>query len=133
MNDFRFPKGERLKSRKQIQELFATGKVLHVSNLRFIYQLQPKNTSEPFLPRIGFGVPKRNFKKAVDRQLIKRRLREAYRLNRTEHFGSLSNVSLSLDGMILYQSQEVLTFDEIQNVIKQLLDRIVQLVQDEHP
>lgn len=76
-----FPKEEKLKSRKVTKELFSKGKNAFIYPFKVFY-LQPEESFKEF-PQVIFSVPKRNFKRAVDRNLLKRRLREAYRLNKS--------------------------------------------------
>ncbi len=75
-----FKKEEKLKSRNLISDLFTSGKSLSAYPLKLIY-LQKEHDS-PFMIQAGVTVTKRNFKKAVDRNRIKRLMREAYRLNK---------------------------------------------------
>ena len=79
---FGLGKRERLKSRKQIDNLFAEGKSFAVFPIRVTYSFMP--TDGDALVQIGVTVSKRNFKKAVDRNRIKRLFREAYRLQKAE-------------------------------------------------
>ena len=74
---FTLGKGERLKSRKAIDELFKNGKRFTVSPFRVFYCI----TKEGGL-QFGAGVSTKNFKKAVDRNRIKRLIREAYRVQK---------------------------------------------------
>jgi len=77
----KFPKSERLNSKKKIEELFSRGQQFSVYPLKIIY-LQ-KEQEEPLSSnQVLFAVPKKRFKRAVDRNLLKRRIREAYRLNK---------------------------------------------------
>ena len=78
LNRFRFPKTSRLHLRKEINELITTGKTIHVTPLKGFYKILPAGES-PL--KMTVAVPKRNFKLAVDRNRIKRQIREAYRLN----------------------------------------------------
>ena len=75
-----FGKDEKLKSRKSIDELFEKGKSFTVSQVRVSYKFS-KTTDSPTL-LAGVTVSKKYFKKAVDRNRIKRLLREAYRLQK---------------------------------------------------
>ena len=82
-----FGKQEKLKSRKLIERLFEEGKSVKKYPIRLVY-LQTDHTSD--LPaQVGFSVPKRHFKRAVDRNRIKRLLREAYRIQKKELYGQL--------------------------------------------
>ena len=79
-----FGKAEKLKSRKVIEELFARGKSVHIFPIRIFYKFLPLCIDEKTVIQVGVSVSKRNFKRAVDRNRIKRLLREAYRLQK--HF-----------------------------------------------
>lgn len=75
-----FRKEEKLKKKNLITELFATGKSASVFPLKMIY-LENDHDS-PFKVQAGVSVSKRNFKSAVDRNRIKRLMRESYRKNK---------------------------------------------------
>ena len=72
---FSFSKAERLCSRKAIDKLFAEGKSFTLFPLRILHLPQETN-------QVLISVSKRRFKRAVDRNAIKRRIREGYRLNK---------------------------------------------------
>jgi ribonuclease P protein component len=74
----KFPKSQKLKSSKTIEKLFLEGKTHSKFPIKVFFL--PKENMESNLA--AFAVPKRNFKSAVDRNRIKRQLREAYRLNK---------------------------------------------------
>ena len=96
MTDFKFPKEEKLKHKREIDLLFAKGKWQTCGNMRIISIDLEKKPQEDFLisnQKFGVSVSKRHFKKAVDRNRIKRLLRETYRLNKgifTDAFGKNS-------------------------------------------
>lgn len=86
MENQKFPAGEKLKQKKEIGLLFEKGKWKTSGNLRIITL---RSEEFPHL-RFGVSVSKKYFKKAVDRNRIKRLLRESYRLNKAlykESFG----------------------------------------------
>ncbi|MBS1557061.1 MAG: ribonuclease P protein component [Bacteroidetes bacterium] len=76
---FTFKKEERLSSKKQIEELFAKGSYFYLFPFKVVYL--PANTTAT---QVLISVSARTFKKAVDRNLIKRRIRESYRLQKHE-------------------------------------------------
>jgi ribonuclease P protein component len=82
---FTFKKEEKLTSEKWIQELFEKGSSFYISPLKVIYLPHPNQD----LPnQVLISVPARNFKRAVDRNRIKRQMREAYRLHKHELAGT---------------------------------------------
>ena len=112
-----YPKKEKLKSQKQIERLFSEGQSIGVYPLRMVY-LKCDFTQETLI-KTGVSVSKRNFKRAVDRNRIKRLLREAYRLNKPESF---NNISSSFTLMILYIGKEEIDFIVIEKKMKKLLE-----------
>lgn len=90
--NFKYPKSEKLKHQKEISLLFEKGKWLTYENLRIVC-LKIEDLEHQ---KIGVSVSKRYFKKAVDRNRIKRLLREVYRINKSifvEKFG-LNSISM---------------------------------------
>lgn len=81
MGKFTLPKKERLSKEKWIQELFAKGSSFYFYPFKVLYLPHPDSGST--VNEVLFSVSKRQFKRAVDRNTIKRRLREAYRLNKS--------------------------------------------------
>ncbi len=80
--DKTFPKEERLNSKKLIQELFEEGSSFYLYPFKLITLPNPDKDSKKH--QILISVSKKKFSRAVDRNLIKRRIRESYRLNK--HF-----------------------------------------------
>lgn len=81
MNNFKYPKEEKLKKNTEITLLFEKGKWKTCGHLRIII-LKNKPTFSIESTKIGVSVSKKYFKKAVHRNRIKRLLRECYRLNK---------------------------------------------------
>ena len=78
---YTFPKEEHLCRKKLIDELFGKqGSSFGVYPLRIVWVASPTPTAEP--PQVLISVSKRTFKRAVDRNRLKRLIREAYRLNK---------------------------------------------------
>lgn len=106
-------KNERLKSRKQIDQLFSEGKKFTITPFRIFYSYAPGiNQNSTFRTKLGVGVSNKNFKKAVDRNRIKRLIREAWRLQKNSPAAILLNEKLksensSLHIFIIYTSKEL--------------------------
>ena len=106
MSDFKLPKKEKLKHKKEIGLLFEKGKWKTCENLRIITLNLDKKLQDDFYfdrQKVGVSVSKKNFKKAVDRNRIKRLLRECYRLNKEIFVKKFGTNSLS---MIFWISKE---------------------------
>jgi ribonuclease P protein component len=82
MGKFTLGKKERLTKEIYIKELFSKGSSFYLHPFKVLYLPHPDPGS--IVNEILFSVPKRQFKRAVDRNKIKRRVREAYRLNKSE-------------------------------------------------
>jgi ribonuclease P protein component len=104
---FTFRKEERLNKEKLIKELFEKGSSFYLFPFKVHFIHNPDQTGQ--FHQILISVSKRNFSRAVDRNLIKRRMREAYRLNKT-----LLPESPKLLIAYIYSAKEILTFAQIE-------------------
>lgn len=120
---FTFNQKEKLKSQKLIELLFAEGQSVMAYPLRLVYLNM--SSSEDVLIKAGVSVSKRQFKKAVDRNRIKRLLREAYRLNKHRYF---NNITTPYAFMILYIGKEKPTLPEIETKMNQLFEKFLSKV-----
>ena len=120
-------KNDRLKSRKAIEHLFAKGNSFSIFPFRILHLLSPAVTTDANTMnlQVGFAVSTRNFKKAVDRNRIKRLMREAWRLQKNELQLSLPLASQSLHIFLIYTGKELpeytLVFEKTALVITRLL------------
>lgn len=130
MSDFSFPKKERLKQRKAIQAIFAARQSLGSYPIRIFYRLQPRAQGEPAILQ-GVSVAKRKFKKAPDRNLLKRRLREAYRLNKPNWLASLPHEGLQLQMMWVYLGHKAEPLSSIQKAAEKSRLRLQQKLAEE--
>ncbi len=117
---FTLGKEERLKSKKLIEKLYQEGKTIKVFPLRMVY-IQTKHTSN-FMAQVGVSVPKRNFKKAVDRNRIKRLLRETYRKEKNTVYNAVDKPYVF---MISYLAKEEWKYADIERKMQQLLTKFI--------
>lgn len=115
---FTYPKQEKLKSKKLIDQLFTEGQSVSAFPLRLVYL--GTTFDDAVIAKTGVSVSKRNFKTAVDRNHIKRLLREVYRLNKAAYFNNLTTQHAF---MILYIGKEKPTFAQIETSMKRLFEK----------
>ena len=121
---FGLGKRDRLKSRREIDTLFEKGKHFSVFPLRVIYRLEPA----PNLPTLQAGVTasKRHFKKAVDRNRVKRLLREAYRLQKNDLMEPLAARKMNGYLFFVYTDATIAPFALINQCMQACLKRLLQ-------
>lgn len=120
-----YPKKEKLKSKKLIDQLFIESKSVSAFPLRLVYL--ETSFDEDVQIKTGISVSKRNFKTAVDRNHIKRLLREAYRLNKADYF---NNITTQYAFMILYIGKDKPTFDQVETKMKRLFKKFLDKVSE---
>lgn len=113
-----FSKKERLTGKKKVEGLFKKGSSFYLGDFQVRYLQAHDSESHQLL----ISVPKRNFKRAVDRNLLKRRIREAYRLNKDRLVADTTDQSLYIG--FIYLSKEILTFHDIQDQLIRCLERL---------
>jgi ribonuclease P protein component len=120
-----FGKPERLKRRKQIDALFADGKSLAFFPIRVKFRFVPQ--TEQVVPvQAGVTASRKSFKRAVDRNRIKRLLRETYRLQKGELFQILIERKLQAELFFIYTDKKLLPFETINNAMTACLAQLHQ-------
>ena len=120
--NFTFPKHEKLKSRKSIEYLFQNGKTLKAFPLQLIFAEVQQNDT-PF--QIAFSVPKRKIKLAVNRNKIKRLMRESYRLNKHLLFEITADENTKKYVMMMvYLSKDFADFKTIHHLTVKLFKKL---------
>jgi ribonuclease P protein component len=125
MSMFTLSKSERLCSKKQIDDLFKTGKSLNEGDFRVVYKFTPLSTKR--LSQALFSVPKRNNPKATRRNFIKRCMKESYRLNKKGFYNMLTENELHCALIIIFSGKEKPDFNQIEITIKKMFVRLINL------
>lgn len=120
--DYKLNKDEKLTSRTAINLLFGEGKSLMAFPVRAAYRLRPAGEHPvQFL----ISIPKKRIRRAVNRVMLRRRIREAYRLNRRELLlAKLDGKNCGVDIAFVYLDNSPAPYDVINEKIRLLLSRI---------
>ena len=117
---FTYNKEEKLKSRKLIEHLFDKGQSLSAFPLKVLYDY----TENTVQLQAGVTISSRRFKKAVDRNRVKRILREAYRLQKLPLQNLLQQQNLSLALFFIYTGKELPVFADVYEKMKIILQKL---------
>ena len=120
-----FPLKEHLKSKKTIEKLYAEGTSVTAFPLRAVFIEQGTEEQEP-QAAILISVAKKRFRHAVDRNLVKRRIREAYRTSKHSFVAALQNKGKKMAVAILYIDTRHNSTAFIKRKMEKLLDGIIK-------
>ena len=130
MSTHTFNKSQRLKGHTDIRALFDKGEKIKVFPLTVFYLLEIRkdslNMGSPL--KMGVAVGTRNFKRAVDRNLLKRRVREAYRLQNEELKQRLLTSPFDLNLFFVYGDNQINEYATISSAVKKMLEKLHDLL-----
>lgn len=117
------PKSERLSSLTAVRRLFADGASGFVYPFRYMV-LKTESTTPSV--EVLFSVPKRNHKRANKRNTLKRRMREAYRLNNDALHAAIKEHGKDVDIAFVYSSKDLLPYITIEHAVCKILAEVTQ-------
>ena len=121
-------KEERLKSRKIIEQLFKEGKLFTAFPFRIIWKYQTEQNGNSL--QAGFTVSTKYFKKAVDRNRIRRLMKEGYRLQKYALQTTLENANLQLAIFIIYVGKEIPEYGLVVEKMAFVINRLQKIVNE---
>lgn len=134
MLDNSLSRAERLRSLSAIRRLFGEGQSGFVYPFRYNFLIHtdaPLASEELMIHsseyvKVMFSVPKRFHKRANKRNLLKRRSREAYRLNREPMINHLSSRGLSVELALVYSAKECHSYKTIEYAVQRILEQVIK-------
>lgn len=127
---------ERLKSRKVLDYLFKEGNTMAVHPFRIAYDIKRRDDFagiDLFPLKFGVGVSKRIFKKAKDRNLLKRRVRESFRTQKKELVNVLVQRNLEMSMFLIYISRDEPAFETVYSKVGEALDKLKKQIYARFP
>ena len=118
-NKNRFSKSERLCSKKAIEALFQNGKSFYCSPFLIVWAYS--NSNMPFPAQVAFSIPKKGFKLAVTRNLIKRRTREAYRVHKAILYDILYSKEKKIVFTMIFRDNSIPDYITVENSVKEMI------------
>jgi len=123
-----FEKSERLCSAKLISGLFESGNIFYTSLFKVVWVKSP--VILPYPAQVAFSVSKRGFRLAVTRNLIKRRMREAWRKNKFLLYDSLTTKNSQIILIIIMTGKAIPDYQTIEKSVRQIISKLILSIRE---
>ncbi len=117
-----FKKNEKLCSKIEIERLFTKNNIIKNYPIKILWNTTYYSENIP--AKILISVPKKRIKRAVDGNLLKRRMREVFRLNKNQLYDKINERKIQLSIVIIFQSNKILPYSEIEKALTSALDSL---------
>ena len=121
-----FKKTEKLCSKKAIEALFERGNSFYLFPFQVVWLESPLEIPVP--SQVAFSVSKKSFKRAVRRNLIKRRIREAYRKNKYKLYEFLESVEKKIIFIIIYKGDFIPDYQSVEDSVRLIIEKLISEV-----
>lgn len=128
MSDYSYSRNEKLKKQKLIDQLFQKRKSVNAFPVKAFFAF-PEEEQDICL-KAGVGTSKRNFKKAVHRNRVKRLLREAWRLNKPELQKVLNDNKQQMIIFLHYSDKELPSLEQVQEKVQLLIQKLIKVANE---
>lgn len=127
MKQYPFPKKQRLTNSIRVTEIYTKGQAFITYPFRVVYVVTEMTEKVSDVPlKVLISVPKRRFKHAVDRNMLRRRTRESLRLQQQKLIDTLGQKGKAMDVTFNYVSNDLLESSYISKSMKKALDLLIK-------
>ena len=123
--NFTFKRSERLKSRKLIEKMFEEGSSFGQYPLRLVW-LEHEIQDKEVMVQFTVSVSKKKFPKAVQRNALKRKMKEAFRLNKHQLYEHWNNEKPQYAWMVIYVAKEFQDFQTVEKAMVKIIRRFIK-------
>lgn len=117
-----FSRNERLCRTRLIEELFEKGNTFYNSLFKVLWAIP--DSPIPFPAQLAISVPKKGFRHATDRNLLKRRIRESYRRRKHRLYSFLKEQNISITFILIYRSSKIADYDSIDRAVEEVIEKL---------
>ena len=119
-----FKKEERLSDTKKIESLVKKGNSFSIFPLKILWKMEQMSINYPV--QLAISVPKKIFKRAVDRNKIKRRIREVYRKSKKALYEHLASKNIKITLLLIYSDKQIAEYKTLEIKMAEILQQLIK-------